>query len=64
MCLVVTYMPCSVKGLFMSLGLFLIDCWFLLLSFDSSVYIPDTSPLATIWFKQFLFHKVACASIF
>ena len=64
MCLVAIYMSCSVKGLFMSLGLFVIDCLFLLLGFDSSLHILDTSPLATIWFKHILSDELACVSPF
>lgn len=34
--------------------LFLISCFFLLLSFDSSIYILDPSPLSGMWFAKIL----------
>lgn len=43
-----------VKYLFMSFAHFLIRLFFLLMSFESSLFILDTSPLSDMWLLEVL----------
>lgn len=48
------FVSSSVKYLFMSFAHFLIRLFFLLMSFESSLFILDTSPLSNTWLLEFL----------
>lgn len=53
MCVFAICISSSVKYLFMSFAHFLIR-FFLLMSFESSLFILDTSPLSDMWLLGFL----------
>lgn len=48
------FVSSSVKYLFMSFAHFLIRLFFLLMRFESFLFILDTSPLSDTWLLEFL----------